>query len=79
MLLAQLLTGYQWILLILLIGFLVAKALQKVVSLALEKVGTDRALASGSAGDYIDRVTPDASPSALIARVVFWFVMLGAL
>ena len=66
-------------LLILLIGFLVAKALQKVVSLALEKVGTDRALASWSAGDYIERVTPDVSPSTLIGRVVFWFVMLGAL
>ncbi len=66
-------------LIILLIGFLVAKALQKVVSLALEKVGTDRALASGSAGDYLDRVTPDVSPSTLIGRVVFWFVMLGAL
>jgi Mechanosensitive ion channel, conserved TM helix len=66
-------------LLILLIGYLVAKALQKVVSLALEKVGTDRALASGAAGSYVERVTPDASPSQLIGRVVFWFVMLGAL
>ena len=66
-------------LLILLIGYLVAKALQKVVSLALEKVGTDRALASGAAGSYVERVTPDASPSQLIGRVVFWFVLLGAL
>jgi hypothetical protein len=66
-------------LLILLVGFLVAKALQKVVSLALEKVGTDRALASGAAGGYVERVTPDASPSKLIGRVVFWFVLLGAL
>jgi hypothetical protein len=66
-------------LLILLIGYLVAKALQKVVSLALEKVGTDRALASGAAGSYVERVTPEASPSKLIGRVVFWFVLLGAL
>jgi hypothetical protein len=66
-------------LLILLIGYLVAKALQKVVSLALERVGTDRALASGAAGSYVDRLTPDASPSRLIGRVVFWFVLLGAL
>jgi hypothetical protein len=66
-------------LLILLIGYLVAKALQKVVSLALERVGTDRALASGAAGSYVERVTPDASPSKLIGRVAFWFVMLGAL
>jgi hypothetical protein len=66
-------------LLILLIGYLVAKALQKVVALALEKVGTDRALASGSTATYVERVIPDASPSKLIGRVVFWFVLLGAL
>jgi Mechanosensitive ion channel, conserved TM helix len=66
-------------LLILLVGYLVAKALQKVVSLALEKVGTDRALVSGAAGSYVERVTPEASPSKLIGRVVFWFVLLGAL
>jgi hypothetical protein len=66
-------------LLILLVGYLVAKVLQKVVSLALEKVGTDRALASGAAGSYVERVTPEASPSKLIGRVVFWFVLLGAL
>jgi hypothetical protein len=66
-------------LLILLVGYLVAKALQKVVALALEKVGTDRALASGSTGTYVERVMPGASPSSLIGRVVFWFVLLGAL
>jgi hypothetical protein len=66
-------------LLILFVGYLVAKALQKVVSLALEKIGTDRALASGPAGSYVERVSPEASPSNLIGRVVFWFVLLGAL
>jgi hypothetical protein len=66
-------------LLILLVGYVVAKALQKVVAIALEKVGTDRALESGSAGTYVGRVMPEASPSSLIARVVFWFVLLGAL
>lgn len=66
-------------LIILLIGFLVAKALEKVVALALEKLGTDRALASGSTGTYVERVVPDVSPSRVIGRVVFWFVLLGAL
>jgi Conserved TM helix len=66
-------------LLILLIGYLVAKALQKGVALALEKVGTDRALASGSTATYVERVVPDTSPSRLIGNVVFWFVLLGAL
>ena len=66
-------------LLILLVGYLVAKALEKVVALALEKVGTDRALASGSTAPYVERVLPDASPSRMIGKVVFWFVLLGAL
>jgi hypothetical protein len=66
-------------LLILLIGWLVAKALGKLVQVALEKVGTDRALASGSMGDHVARVAPDASPSRLVGQVVFWFVLLGAL
>jgi Conserved TM helix len=66
-------------LLILLVGYLVAKALGKVVALALEKVGTDRALESGTSGTYVRRALPDLSPSALIGRVVFWFVFLGAL
>jgi hypothetical protein len=66
-------------LLILLVGYLVAKALQKAVSLALEKIGTDRALESGTTGVHVARVMPDASPSRVIGRVVFWFVLLGAL
>jgi Conserved TM helix len=66
-------------LLILLIGYLVAKALEKVVAVALEKVGTDRALASGPGGAHVERALPGASPSRAIGRVVFWFVVLGAL
>jgi small-conductance mechanosensitive channel len=66
-------------LIILVIGLLVAKALQKLVAVGLEKVGTDRALRSGSGGEYIQRLLPDVSPSDVIGRVVFWFVFLGAL
>ena len=66
-------------LIVLLIGYLVAKLLQKVVALALEKAGTDRAVREGSSGEVVNRIVPDVSPSALIGRVVFWFVFLGAL
>jgi hypothetical protein len=66
-------------LLIVLIGYLVAKALSKVVALALEKLGTDRALTSGTSGEYVEKLAPDVSPSNLIGRVVFWFIMLGVL
>ena len=66
-------------LLIVLIGYVVAKALSKVVALALEKLGTDRALSSGTSGEYVEKIAPDLSPSNLIGRVVFWFIMLGFL
>ncbi len=66
-------------LVILLIGYLVAKALAKVVKLALEKAGADRALRTSTAGEYVQRVTPDVSPSGVTGRVVFWFIFLGAL
>lgn len=66
-------------LIILVIGLLVAKALQKLVAMGLEKVGADRALRSGTSGEYVQRLLPDVSPSDVIGRVVFWFVFLGAL
>jgi hypothetical protein len=56
---------------------LVAKALAKVVKLALEKVGADRALRSSTTWEYMERVAPDLSPSELTGKVVFWFIFLG--
>jgi hypothetical protein len=66
-------------LLILLIGYLVAKALEKAVAAVLEKVGTDRALQAAPSGAHVDRMLPGATPSRAIGKVVFWFVLLGAL
>lgn len=66
-------------LLILLVGYLVAKAVGKLVQVGLEKLGTDRALESGTSGPYVARLMPDTRPSDVIGRVAFWFVMLGAL
>lgn len=66
-------------LIVVLIGYLVARALQKLAAVALEKAGTDRAVRSGSSGEYVQRMAPDVSPSDLIGRVVFWFIFLGAL
>lgn len=66
-------------LIILLIGLLVAKALEKLVAVGLEKVGADKALRSGTSGEYVQRLLPNVSPSDVIGRVVFWFVFLGAL
>src|SRR5918995_1955989 len=66
-------------LIVLLVGYIVAKVLQKVVALALEKAGTDRAVREGSSGEMVNRLVPDISPSALIGPGLFWFIFLGAL
>jgi Conserved TM helix len=66
-------------LLVLAIGWIIARLVKTVVTKALEKVGLDRALHSGSTGRYVDRVAPDTSPSRLIGALAFWFIFLGAL
>jgi Conserved TM helix len=66
-------------LIILFIGWLIARAVKAVLVKALEGVGVDRALAGGSAGPYVDRVLPDARVSEIIGQIAFWFIFLGAL
>ena len=66
-------------LVILLIGFIIAKVAKKAVATLLQKIGLDRALHSSDAGQYVERVSPGASPARLIGTVVFWFVFLFAI
>src|SRR5919112_172925 len=61
------------------IGWIIAKVVKGVVTKLLEKVGVDRALHSGSTGQYVNRVAPDVRPSSLIGSLAFWFLFLGAL
>jgi hypothetical protein len=66
-------------LIILFIGWVIAKVVKGVLTKALQKVGLDRALHSGHAGQYVDKVAPNTSPSRLIGSIAFWFLFLGAL
>ena len=66
-------------LIILLIGWLIARAVKAVLVKALRGVGIDRALEGGSAGPYVARVMPDTHVSDVIGAIGFWFVFLGAL
>ncbi|HZY22584.1 MAG TPA: hypothetical protein VFE80_09290, partial [Beijerinckiaceae bacterium] len=66
-------------LVILLIGFIIAKIAKKAIVTLLQKVGLDRALHSSDAGQYVERVSPGASPAKLIGAVAFWFVFLFAI
>jgi hypothetical protein len=66
-------------LVVLVIGWIIAKVVKSVVTKLLEKVGIDRAMHSGSTGGYVNRVAPDLRPSSLIGSLAFWFLFLGAL
>jgi hypothetical protein len=66
-------------LVILLIGWVIAKIVRTVVNKALDKVGVDRALHQSDAGKYVERVSPGSRPSHLIGAVAYWFIFLFAL
>ena len=66
-------------LVILIVGYFVAKLVKAVVRKVLDKVGVDRALHRSEAGQYVERVSPGASPAALIGAVVFWLIFIFVL
>src|SRR5688572_29752954 len=63
-------------LVILIVGYFIAKIVKSVVAKLLDKVGLDRQLHSGQTGEYVEKVSPGASPSRLIGTVAFRFLFL---
>jgi Mechanosensitive ion channel, conserved TM helix len=66
-------------LVILAIGYVIARVVKTVVAKLLEKVGVDRALHGSQAGQYVERVSPGAHPSRLIGAIAFWFIFIYAI
>jgi hypothetical protein len=64
-------------LIVLLIGYFVAKIVAKVIWRGLQRAGLDRTLHSGQGGNFVQKVT--SSPSRLIGRLAFWAIFLGAI
>jgi hypothetical protein len=65
-------------LIILVVGYIVARVVKGILTKVLDKVGLDRALHSGQTGRYVERLSPNASPSRLVGSIAFWFLFLGA-
>ena len=63
-------------LIILLIAYLIAKAVKNLILRLLPRTGIDRAVHSGSAGQYVARYAEGLQPSAIIAGIAFWFIFL---
>jgi Conserved TM helix len=62
---------------ILVIGYIVAKVVGKLVTRVLEGAGLDRSLQTSPGGNFVQRVT--TSPSRVIGAIVFWAIFLGAI
>lgn len=63
-------------LVILLVGFIIAKVISGLVGKLLEKAHLDQRLQESSGSRYVDAVLPGASPANGIARVIFWLVFV---
>jgi Mechanosensitive ion channel, conserved TM helix len=66
-------------LIILFVGYLIARLVKAAVTKLLEGVGLDRALRGSQAGTYVERVSPGARPSRLVGLVAFWFIFIYAI
>ncbi len=61
-------------LVIIVIGYIIAKFVAGLVRRGLRAAGADRALATGKAGDYKQQFAPTLHPSGVISTIAFWFV-----
>lgn len=64
-------------LLVLFIGYLVAKGIATAVHKVMQKMNVDRKVTSGPGGNYIQQVS--SSPSRVVSSLTFWVLMLGVI
>src|SRR5215217_1821339 len=61
---------------ILIVGYLIARALQAVVSRVLQAVGFDNWMERGGIKQFFDRAQTRETPATVLGRLVFWFVFI---
>ena len=64
---------------ILIIGYLVAKLLQAVVGRLLQSIGFDRWMEHGGIKQFFDQAQTSETPASVLGTLVFWFVMIIAI
>ena len=63
-------------LLVLIIGYIIARLLRAGISRLLRKVRVDEKLTHGSGGEYVARFSPQGRPSQLVGLVVQYVLMV---
>jgi len=66
-------------LIILLVGWVIARLVKAVIVRLLGRFHVDRRLHESPAGNYVERFSPGASPSRLVGAVAFWLIFIFAL
>jgi small-conductance mechanosensitive channel len=66
-------------LIILIVGYVLAKIVRAVLNKILDRTKVDHRLAQGRAGQLVSNLSPGGKPSHLIGSVVFWIIFLYAL
>ena len=61
---------------ILMVGFAVAKMIERGTDLALHRIGFDKWMREGGVTEALERAGTNLDPSSVIAKLVFWTVML---
>src|ERR671933_2038706 len=66
-------------LIILIVGYIVAKVLQAVVGRVLQGIGFDRWMERGGIKQFFDRAETNQTPASILGQLVFWFVLIIAI
>jgi small-conductance mechanosensitive channel len=61
---------------VLVVGYLIAKILDKVITKLLRRAKLDDRLTAGHGGRWVQNLSPGGSPARLVGGVVFWVIML---
>jgi hypothetical protein len=66
-------------LIILIIGYIIAKLVRTVINKLLAKLRVDERLQATPAGEYVEKVSPGGRPSRIVGGLVFWLIFLYVL
>jgi len=66
-------------LVILIVGYIIAKALQAIVGRVLQAVGFDSWMERGGIKQFFDRAQTNQTPHRILGLLVFWFVFIIAI
>src|ERR687891_504406 len=66
-------------LIILIVGYIVAKVLQAIVGRVLQGIGFDRWMERGGIKQFFDRAETNQTPASILGALIFWFVFIIAI